>query len=79
MLETIRRILSNKKAAESKKGIFGIIAAFVIIGGVIMFFFSGGNAVWGMILGAVALAAILAGTYFWLRAVDDLPDALERM
>ncbi|HUT80495.1 MAG TPA: hypothetical protein VMZ29_04760 [Candidatus Bathyarchaeia archaeon] len=65
--------LHDKKArTKSKKSIFttvGIIAVVAVIGMV----FAGATSFVGIILAAGILVAIVAGVYFLLRAVDDLP------
>ncbi|NHJ49799.1 MAG: hypothetical protein FK733_18550 [Asgard group archaeon] len=72
-----KKLLSNKRASKSRKSIIGSIVTFAIIGGVISFFFSGGGMVIAIILSIVVLAGIIAGSYFWLNAIDDLPDAID--
>lgn len=65
-------IVCNKaKTKKSFGGIAGVVIAIVI--GVSVF--SGGGALLGILFGVGILAGITTGVYFWLKAIDELPDS----
>jgi hypothetical protein len=77
VMNSLRKIIDNKIATKSKKGIITSIIVAVAIFGVTSFIFGGGGVIIGIILSAVVIVAIGAGLFFWLQAVDDLPDAID--
>ncbi len=62
------------KEAKTKKSIGGIFAAIVVIV-VAVSIFSEGGAFIGILFGVGILAAVSTGVYFWLNAIDELPDS----
>jgi len=68
--------LLNDKVAKSNKSKIGIIITIAVIAVFGMTFFGGDGVFIGIIFGAIVLAAIVVGVYYWLKVVDDLPDAL---
>jgi len=72
-MKTFAKIISSK-IAKSKKAIGGIIAG--VIAAVIGFsILTEGGIIIGTVIGAAILVAITAGVYFWLKAIDELPDS----
>ncbi|NHK31021.1 MAG: hypothetical protein FK730_06690 [Asgard group archaeon] len=76
-MEKLRKIFDNKIASKSKKGIITSVIIAVAIFGVTSFIFGSGGVIIGIILSAVVVVAIGAGLFFWLQAVDDLPEAID--
>ena len=74
-MKNLNDIIKCKKAKTKKS--FGGIAGFVIaiIIGVTVFSGGGGGALIGILFGAGILATVTAGVYFWLKAIDELPDS----
>ena len=73
MMKTFTKLFSSKKA-KTKKAVGGIAAGVIaaIIGFSIL---TEGGIIIGTIIGAAILVAIIAGVYFWLKAIDELPDS----
>ncbi|NHJ38774.1 MAG: hypothetical protein FK731_01990 [Asgard group archaeon] len=77
-MKTLGNLMNNKNAAKSKKGIItSAVIAIVIVSIASFVFGGGGGTVIGIILSVLVLGAIGAGLFFWLKAVDDLPDAID--
>ncbi len=74
-LSIIRRLLKNK-AAKSKKSIISGTVGTVIAIAIFAVFLSDWGAAFGVILSSIVLTAIAVGVYFWLRAINELPDVL---
>ena len=70
----LSKIILNKQAKSKKEGIIGLSVGVGILA-IFLFIFLPGKAVLGFFLGLIILAAISAGVFLILRAIDDLPDA----
>ena len=72
-MKNLNDTIKCKKAKTKKSfgGIAGVVIAIII--GVTVF--SGGGALIGILFGVGILAAVTAGVYFWLKAIDELPDS----
>ncbi|MBN1330828.1 MAG: hypothetical protein JXA54_15250 [Candidatus Heimdallarchaeota archaeon] len=73
-MKSLLDIFHNKKArAKSKKSIFitiGIIIGIIFIS----IFLTEDTSFFGIFIAAGILALVVVAMYFWLRAVDDLPN-----
>ncbi len=73
-MKNLNDTIKCKKAKTKKSfgGIAGVVIA-IIIG--VTVFSGGGGALIGILFGVGILAAVTAGVYFWLKAIDELPDS----
>ncbi len=73
-MKSITNIITSIKA-KTKKTLGGIIGTVVAVIVVVTIFFDGAGAFIGILFGAGILAAVTTGVYFWLNAIDELPDS----
>jgi dolichol kinase len=74
-MNKLRKLISDNRA-KSKKSVVGIVVALIIGSVVSIFIFGSFDAAWGIIVSALVLAAIAVGVYYLLKAIDDVPEAL---
>ena len=69
--------LINDKVAKSKKSKISIFVVIGVVSVIALSVFGYGGAFIGIIFGVVILAMVVIASYFILKKVDDLPDAIE--